>query len=1103
AEDVQIVATIAAQGGLGMRLYRPADAPPDVLRFKLFTRDEAIVLSHSMPMLERMGLVVLEERPYRIAPAQAGQPRASSSVGADSASHDVQESGADHEAPRRADGPVVWIDDFAFRLTNEVDVGEVRERFEDAFAQVYAGTVENDEFNRLVLAAGLSAREVMVLRAYAKYMRQIGFALSQAYIETTLAHHPGIARMLVVLFALRFDPIQAADEADATQQARLIEEALENVATLSEDRVLRLYLALIRATTRTNYWRCDATGRPRGFLSFKFDPARVPDLPAPRPMYEIFVYSPRFEGVHLRGGKVARGGLRWSDRPEDFRTEVLGLVKAQMVKNAVIVPGGSKGGFVVKRVSPSEREAYATEGLECYRDFLRGLLDLTDNLVSGQIVSPMSVRRHDEDDPYLVVAADKGTARFSDHANEVAKEYRFWLDDAFASGGSAGYDHKAMGITARGAWESVKRHFREMGIDTQSTAFTVAGIGDMSGDVFGNGMLRSRHIKLVAAFDHRHIFIDPDPDAEISYVERERLFRLPRSSWADYNAELISQGGGVWPRSAKTIALSPEAIRLLALDAADDGTLNLAPNELVAAILRAPVDLLYNGGIGTYVKASAETHAEVGDRANDPVRVNGGDLRSKVVGEGGNLGFTQRGRIEYALRGGRINTDAIDNSGGVDASDHEVNIKILLGIAIADGVLSEANRNALLAGMTDEVAQLVLRDNYFQNQALSLMAREGVRGLDAQERLIIALEKAGRLDRAIEYLPDAETIALRRAQGVGLTRPELAVLFAYAKMWLYDEVVASPLPDDPWVETALARYFPTPLHEVYASCMVRHPLRREIVATYVVNSMINRVGSTFVHQQQDATGMQAHEVVRAYLLARESFGAVELWHSIEALDNQVSVDVQARMAGDLHGVLVRATTWFLRSPYLTQPMAVVIERFAAGVNAMCARLRDIVDSTAVAALDADAQTFIDAGVPAPLAQSVASHARLYSALGITEVAGESQRPPELVARVLFALSAHMGLDGLGAQINALPEDGFWQVRAKHALRDDLSALQRAVVLQALAAGDANDAESVVQAWTERAASRIEPALKLLQELRAAPPDLAMLSVALRELRKLV
>ncbi len=1097
AEDVPIVATIAADGGLGMRLYRPADAAPDVLRFKLFTRDEPIVLSHSMPMLERMGLVVLEERPYRVASAPTGQRRVSAD--ADSAARDMQESGADREAPHEVSGPVVWIDDFAFRLTIAVDVEEVRERFEDAFAQVYAGTVENDGFNRLVLAAGLSAREATMLRAYAKYMRQIGFALSQTYIETTLANYPAIARMLVMLFALRFDPIQASDGDDATQQVQLIEEALDKVASLSEDRVLRLYLALILATTRTNYWRCDAAGRARGFLSFKFDPARVPDLPAPRPMYEIFVYSPRFEGVHLRGGKVARGGLRWSDRPEDFRTEVLGLVKAQMVKNAVIVPVGSKGGFVVKRVLPADREAYAQEGLECYRDFLRGLLDLTDNLVSGQIVPPTSVRRHDEDDPYLVVAADKGTARFSDHANEVAREYRFWLDDAFASGGSAGYDHKAMGITARGAWESVKRHFREMGIDTQSTAFTVAGIGDMSGDVFGNGMLRSRHIKLVAAFDHRHIFIDPDPDAEISYVERERLFRLPRSAWADYNAALLSHGGGVWPRSAKSIALSSEAAGVLGLE----GACELTPNEVVSAILKAPVDLLYNGGVGTYVKAGAETHAEVGDRANDPVRVNGGELRSKVVGEGGNLGFTQRGRIEYALRGGRINTDAIDNSGGVDASDHEVNIKILLGIAIADGVLSEANRNALLAGMTDEVAQLVLRDNYFQNHALSLMAREGARGLDAQERLIIALEKAGRLDRAIEYLPDADAIALRRTQGVGLTRPELAVLLAYAKMWLYDEVVASPLPDDPWVETALARYFPTPLHEVYASCMARHPLRREIVATHVVNSMINRVGSTFVHQQQDATGMRAHEVVRAYLLARESFGAVELWRSIEALDNQVPVGVQARMANDLHEVLTRATAWFLRSPHLAQPAAAVIDRFTAGVNGMCARLRDIIDADAAAALEADVQSYVDAGVPIPLAQSIASHRRLYSALEMTDAAGESRRPLELVARVLFGLSAHVGLDDLSGQIDALPENGIWQVRAKDALRDDLSALQRTVVLQALRESSAGDPDTVVQMWVESAAPQIERARKLLQELRAASPDLAMLSVALRELRNLL
>ena len=642
--DVELVERALAGDAPAISLYRPLEAAAGTLRFKLAHRGGPVPLSDALPMLERMGLRVIEERPYRVAP----------------------------EGDER-----VWLHDYGMTgpMSAAADIDSVRAVFEDAFARVYAGEVDSDDFNRLVLTARLAADEVVVLRAYARYLRQTGFTLSQAFIETTLGNQPAIARMLVSLFRLRFDPAAHDDDA-AARQVRAIEMALEHVTNLSEDRVLRQLLALILATLRTNFWRRDAAGRRRAYLSFKFDPAKVPGLPEPKPKFEIFVFSPRFEGVHLRGGKVARGGLRWSDRPEDYRTEVLGLMKAQMVKNIVIVPVGSKGGFVLKRApNPADRDAYLKEGVACYQDYLRGLLDVTDNLVAGAVVPPPDVHRHDGDDPYLVVAADKGTASFSDYANAIAKEYGFWLDDAFASGGSVGYDHKKMGITARGAWESVKRHFRELGVDTQTTDFTVVGIGDMSGDVFGNGMLLSPHIRLVAAFDHRHVFLDPSPDAAASFAERRRLFALPRSSWADYDEKLISAGGGVWPRSAKSIPVSPQVRAVLGIEAD-----KLAPNELINAILKAPVDLLYNGGIGTYVKASTETHADVGDRANDAVRVDGRELRCKVVGEGGNLGCTQLGRIEYALAGGRIYTDAIDNSAGVDTSDHEVNIKILLGL---------------------------------------------------------------------------------------------------------------------------------------------------------------------------------------------------------------------------------------------------------------------------------------------------------------------------------------------------------------------------------------------------------------------------------------
>ncbi len=711
-----------------------------------------------------------------------------------------------------------------------------------------------------------------------------------------------------------------------------IENALDSVENLDEDRILRRFLALIRATVRTNYFQKDAGGAPKPYLSFKFNPALVPGLPAPKPMFEVYVYSPRVEGVHLRGGKVARGGLRWSDRMEDFRTEVLGLMKAQMVKNTVIVPVGSKGGFVVKQ-PPADREAFMKEGIACYQTFLRGLLDLTDNLVAGKVVPPKDLVRHDADDPYLVVAADKGTATFSDIANGVSKEYGFWLDDAFASGGSVGYDHKKMGITARGAWESVKRHFRKLGVNTQTTDFTVVGIGDMSGDVFGNGMLLSRHIKLLGAFDHRHVFLDPNPDPEASFKERERLFNLPRSSWADYDAKLISKGGGIYPRSAKSVTLTPEVKKVLGVDAD-----SLTPTDLIRALLKAPVDLLYNGGIGTYVKATNQTHTDVGDRANDAIRVNGGELRCKVVAEGGNLGLTQLGRIEYALSGGKINTDAIDNSAGVDCSDHEVNIKILLNSVVAEGRMSGEQRNKLLAEMTDEVGALVLRDNYFQTQSLSVRERMP---LDPQTRFIKYLEKAGKLNREIEFLPSDEELASRKAAKIGLTSPERAVLLAYSKIMLYDELLASKVPNDPYISTALVRYFPAPLRERYREQMERHPLKREIIATHVTNEMINRVGSTYVYRMQEETGARTPDVVRAYLLTREIFDFVSFWQALEALDNKVPDAVQSDMLIDSERLMTRATLWFLRYQNLKDDIAKTVEHFASGVKAIASGSRQI------------------------------------------------------------------------------------------------------------------------------------------------------------------
>ena len=1064
---------LLADGGLALNLYRPLEGPQGRLGFKLYRSGAPIALSDSLPMLERMGVRVLSERGYQVTPDGGG---------------------------------ALWIHDFSLHLAgaDDIDAEAIAPLFEESFARVFNGAVENDDFNRLVLRAGLSADEIVVLRAYAKVMRQTGFALSQTFIETTLATHPRIARMLVGLFKLRFDPTQGAqgDRGAAASQVNAIEQALDKVSNLSEDKVLRQYLALIVATLRTNYWRTGvgtsgAAGPRRAFLSFKFDSAQVPGLPEPRPLFEIFVYSTRFEGVHLRGGKVARGGLRWSDRPEDFRTEVLGLVKAQMVKNTVIVPVGSKGGFVLKKAptliaSQSDREAYLKEGVECYRDFLRGLLDLTDNRVGDAIVPPPHVVRHDADDPYLVVAADKGTATFSDCANAVSAEYGFWLADAFASGGSAGYDHKEMAITARGAWESVKRHFRELGIDTQTTEFTCVGVGDMSGDVFGNGMLLSRHIRLLAAFDHRHVFIDPAPDVAASFAERERLFALPRSSWADYNQALISPGGGIWARSEKSIPISPQVQAALGIAA-----IKLTPSELISAILKAPVDLLYNGGIGTYVKAMSESHAAVGDRANDALRVNGAELRCKVVCEGGNLGLTQLGRIEAALNGVKLYTDAIDNSAGVDTSDHEVNIKILLSLPIVDGELTEKQRNTQLVSMTDDVAALVLRDNYFQGQSLSVGGRMGTRLLDQQQRFVRFLEKQGRLNRAIEFLPSEDEIADRRSKGIPLTSPERAVLLAYSKMYLFDALLASDLPEDPWVATALARYFPTALKEKFASYIERHPLKREIVATHVLNSMVNRVGATFVHRLMETTGATPPQIVRAYLLTREIFGVVPVWQAIEALDNVVPDELQSKMLIELGRRTVRATTWFLRSRRLAGPMVGTIERFGPAA----AVLLQFIAAAPVSApwrlpIAQHEQTLTANGVPPPLALAIAASDTSFAALDIAEVAESSHQPLTAVADAYFSIGGLLGLARLRAQVSLLPSDGYWQGMAKSSLGDDLAALQRELTADALQAGGQS-------AWEVAQRPAVERAQRMLTELAdTKSADLAMLSVALRELRHL-
>ena len=1075
--DIELMESLSGPDSLAMSLYAPLQAPPGRLRFKLVRAGELAPLSQSLPMLEHMGVQVIEERPYEVKRT------------ADKATAAVE----------------LWIDDFGMQVPgrDELDVEGLRERFHDTVSRTWHGDNDNDGFNRLVLLAGLDWRAVSVLRAYARYMKQTAFTFSPAYIEQALATHPKVTADLVALFTARFDPALAGDR--AATQAKIttrIASALDEVANLDEDRILRHYLAMIEATLRTNYFQRLPDGSCKPVLSFKFDPAKVPGLPEPRPKFEIFVNSPRVEGVHLRFGHVARGGLRWSDRMEDFRTEVLGLVKAQQVKNVVIVPVGSKGGFVLKRAPPAgDREALMKEGVACYQAYLRGLLDITDNLVGGKIKPPPDVVRHDGDDAYLVVAADKGTATFSDIANGIAAEYGFWLGDAFASGGSVGYDHKKMAITARGAWESVKRHFRSFGHDTQTKDFTVVGVGDMSGDVFGNGMLLSRHIRLVAAFDHRHIFIDPMPDAASTFAERERLFALPRSSWADYDRSKISEGGGIWPRTAKSISLSAQARKALGI-AGDSKP--MTPAEVLHAILLAPVDLFYNGGIGTYIKSETQSHAECGDRANDAIRVNGNELRCKVVAEGGNLGCTQRGRIEYALRGGLINTDAIDNSAGVDCSDHEVNIKIALNSVVAEGELTVKQRDKLLAEMTDDVAALCLRDNTFQNQVLAVTRSRGAALLDEQGRYMRHLVACGRLNRSLEFLPDDDAIAGRRQAGHPLTAPELAVLLAYHKMELYDQVLASDVPEDAHIATTLQRYFPARLHQQFPAALERHPLKREIISTHVVNSMVNRVGPTFVHRLHEETGAAEADIVRAYLATRQVFGLVPVWLATEALDNVVAESTQNAIVLATVRLFERATVWLLLQRDALRNLDATIKRFAPGIEAVGAGLENWLAPHEHAALDATTAQLTAQGVPQELAQRVARMEAQVAGLDIVEISAESGAAIETVAGVYFGVGGRLDLGWISQQIGALSTDSHWQALARVAMRNDMSSLARDLARSVLKGGKATLPADLIERWEAQRATQIARCHQVLADVKPAPQvDMAMLSVLLRELRSLV
>ncbi|MBB6378786.1 glutamate dehydrogenase [Pseudonocardia eucalypti] len=1087
----QAVADLAKLEGLvdepDMVLYQPDGAGRRDRRFKLFLAGDEVALSEMLPVLQQMGVQVIEERPYRIT---------------------------------RPDGRRCWIYDFGLRLDEAVataieergDVPGDRAKFCATFAAAWRGDTEVDRFNGLVLRAGLDWREAGLLRAYARYLRQIGTPYGQLYLADTLIAHAPVATALVRLFEARFDP--ALNEPDSTERKELIErrqaevtEMINQVAGLDADRILRGYLNLISATLRTNYFA------RRPYFAIKLDPGQVRELPAPKPRFEIFVYSPRVEGVHLRFGPVARGGLRWSDRPADFRTEILGLVKAQAVKNAVIVPVGAKGGFVVKQPPEptgdpaADREANLAEGIACYRMFITGLLDLTDNLVGGENVPPEGVVRHDGDDSYLVVAADKGTATFSDIANALAVERGFWMGDAFASGGSAGYDHKAMGITAKGAWESVKRHFRELGTDTQSQEFTVVGIGDMSGDVFGNGMLLSEHIRLVAAFDHRHVFVDPNPDAASSYAERRRLFGLPRSSWEDYDGSLISEGGGVWSRTTKAIPVTEPMRAALGLG---PEVRTVTPPELIKSILLAPADLLWNGGVGTYVKAATEANSEVGDKANDAVRVNGGELRVKVVGEGGNLGLTQLGRIEFARAGGKVNTDALDNSAGVDCSDHEVNIKIPLAQVVAAGELDEPSRIALLEEMTEDVSRLVLADNFSQNAMLGVARAHASGMISVQERLVVDLESRTGLDRGLDVLPDNEGFATLIKAGQGLSSPELATLLAHVKLDLKARILESDLPDAAVFADRLRNYFPAPLRERYPDAVDAHPLRREIITTQLVNQVVDGGGTTFAFRLAEELEVQASDVVRAYAITTAVFELPELWAEIERLDASGALDTKRadKLVLESRRVLDRACRWFLTNRPQPLPVGAEISRFSPTVTALRARVPQLLVGREAQDHAERVGELMKSGVPNALAERMAALLNVYSLLDIVEVTelserGNDESDPAAVAALYFALSDHLGIDLALTSVSSLERGNRWHALARLALRDDLYGSLRAITLDALRESAPSDSvEKKIAQWERLNASKLSRARAALGAVGKAQLDLATLSVVSRQLRGL-
>lgn len=1065
--DIKHIKALSAENPLGLNFYKPLDEAENHFRLKVYQHDTTIPLSDVLPILEKLGLRAISERPYAI---------------------------------KFQDGKLTWINDFAMVYTKPIDfeIEDIKELFQNAFTHVWFGDAENDGFNQLVLSAGLNWRQVAVLRTYAKYFKQIGFTFSQDYMETALNNNHAIARKLIQLFEIRCNPADPVNREERFNHLiGDILKDLDNVTNLDEDKIIRQFVQAISATLRSNFYQTDAGGNPKTYISIKLNTKAIPGVPKPHPMVEIFVYSPRFEGVHLRCGKVARGGLRWSDRREDFRTEILGLMKAQQVKNSVIVPSGAKGGFVPKHLPVNgTREEILAEGISCYQLFIRGLLDITDNYVDGDIVKPINVVCFDEDDPYLVVAADKGTATFSDIANAIALEYGFWLGDAFASGGSLGYDHKKMGITAKGAWESVKRHFYELDMDIQNNDFTVVGIGDMAGDVFGNGMMLSKHIKLIGAFNHVHIFVDPNPDAETSYHERVRLFNLPRSNWTDYDKKLISKGGGVFNRSAKSIPVSKEMQQVFGLKQT-----SIEPNELIKTILKAKVDLLWSGGIGTYVKASTESNANVGDRTNDALRVNAKQLHCKVIGEGGNLGLTQLARIEYTLHGGMVYTDFIDNSGGVNCSDKEVNIKILLNSIVAAGDLTPKQRNELLSRMTDEVSQLVLRDNFLQTRAISLTASQGLRTLELQLRYMNELERTGKLDRHLEFLPDDKILMERKLHGQGLGRPSIAVLMCYSKTLLKEQILASNVPEESFMNQVLINSFPKPLQEKFSKQMQNHPLKREIIATRLSNIIVNEMGFTYVYRLQDETGAPVSAIVKAYMIARYVLNLESIWKQIEELGTGISSQKQMDMMMVYVRLSRRVTRWFLRSQRRTSDIAQTVKLYSQGVIELKKAMPGVFGEKHKEQYEEHYQELINEGIPPSLAHELTVTRGLFAATDIIEIAHQRELKVAKVAELYFGIGEFLDLAWIRTQVIIHPTENHWESLSREALRDDLDWQQRQLTAGIIGFDEKNkDIHARLEAWGQLHSSLIERWRFILNDLKSSTAlNYTMFFVAIREL----